>query len=82
MQADLTISLNNSGQDDTDGTMTPTLNKKIKKYSDASIQSDSSAGNFEENDKCHSNLSLTESEYFTAKSGFTTDSNMSSSNQK
>ena len=78
---DLTSSLNNSGQDDTDGTVTPTLNKRMKKYSDLSLISDTSSTRFTgETDKDQSNVSLTESEYFTARSGFTTDSN-SSSNQ-
>jgi hypothetical protein len=82
MHADLTSSLNNSGQDDTDGTVTPTFDKQIKKYSDVSFRSETNSGKLFEDDRCQSNLSLTESEYYTAKSGFTTDSNMSSSNRK
>ncbi len=85
MHADLTSSINNSGHDDTDGTVTPTLNvKKYKKYSDTSIQSDASSGTrmVESFDKEPSNISLTESEYYTARSGFTTDSNASPSNRK
>ncbi len=79
MQADLTSSIN-SGPDDTDGTVTPTISKRLKKYSDLSLISDESSGSptrfMSELEKEQS----TESEYFTAKSGFTTDSNASSNN--
>lgn len=81
LYADLTSSINNSAPDtETDGTITPTPTKRIKKFSDVS---DASSGErtktfFRDMDK-NDSLSLTESEYFTAQSGFTTDSINSSS---
>ena len=61
--------------------MTPILTKSLKKHSDESIDYDAFSDiKFEDNDdKRQSN---SDSEYYTAKSVFTTESNTSSSNQK
>ena len=80
LYADLTSSLNNSAHDtETDGTVTPIPSKKFKNYSDLSDESSSNLNEkFRQLDKNES-VSLTESEYFSAHSGFGTDSINSSS---
>lgn len=77
------MSFNNAGlYTDTPGTLTPTLTKKETNISDLSLVLQSE---IDENKKFFKELqekettSLTESEYYTAQSGFTTDSAASSS---
>jgi hypothetical protein len=80
MYAELTSSVNNSAPDtETDGTITPIANKRLKNYSDTNISESSPIISRSKSQMDESN-SLTESEYFTAqsRSGFT-DSATSSS---
>lgn len=84
MPLDMTSSLNNSATE-TDGTITPTPAKRLKKYSGMSSISDASSGAMEQSKELtealqrHETTSLTESEYYTAQSEFTNPSNASSS---
>ena len=80
--ADLTSSINNSAPDtETDGTVTPIHSRKFKVYSD---QSDDSNSNLNLNEfrsalNKDDSTSLTESEYFSARSFLENDSTNSSS---
>jgi hypothetical protein len=65
---------------ETEGTLTPTTTNKMDAYSELSLYSDAAAAKFTSQDFLRSDtVSHTESEYFSAVSGFNSESAASSS---